>query len=202
MRKAGLEKGGEYSIENLVFKVLRRTEFIEVLDSYKNKSYDQDMSINENVQSTTFSPELFLKRIPFLKTFKNFSNQKQIFFQKVIFNENVKLVLGDDIQVFPQMNTSAEFTFMSTKINDYNRFDITIKNNVHLMKPEGMDDLMFKVFNMAMKMKMDKISYSKDIVQRELLSTQQLDELINNANESFFKFEEFTNGLNVKNPLD
>jgi hypothetical protein len=47
MRQSGLEKGGEYSIENIVFKVLRRTDFMELLDTYKNKSYDKMVSVNE-----------------------------------------------------------------------------------------------------------------------------------------------------------
>jgi GNAT superfamily N-acetyltransferase len=47
MRNAGLEKGGEFSIENLVFKTLRRTPFMDIIDSYKAKSYDELMSINE-----------------------------------------------------------------------------------------------------------------------------------------------------------
>lgn len=47
MRKAGLEQGGEFSTENLIFKVLRRTDFMEILDNYKNKAYDKSMSVNE-----------------------------------------------------------------------------------------------------------------------------------------------------------
>jgi hypothetical protein len=47
MRKAGLESGGEYSHENLVFKVLRRTQFMDILDSFKSKAYDNLMSISE-----------------------------------------------------------------------------------------------------------------------------------------------------------
>lgn len=47
MRNAGLEKGGEFSIENLVFKTLRRTPFMDIIDSYKAKSYDELMSIQE-----------------------------------------------------------------------------------------------------------------------------------------------------------
>jgi hypothetical protein len=47
MRKSGLEKGGEYSTENIIFKVLRRTDFIELLNNYKNKAYDQLVSLNE-----------------------------------------------------------------------------------------------------------------------------------------------------------
>ena len=47
MRNAGLEKGGEFSLENLVFKVLRRTDFLDILDGYKAKSYDKSLSIDE-----------------------------------------------------------------------------------------------------------------------------------------------------------
>ena len=47
MRNAGLEKGGEFSLENLVFKVLRRTPFMDQLDSFKAKAYDKLMSVTE-----------------------------------------------------------------------------------------------------------------------------------------------------------
>ena len=49
MRNAGLERGGEFSLENLVFKVLRRTSFMDQLDAFKAKSYDNLMSINEDI---------------------------------------------------------------------------------------------------------------------------------------------------------
>jgi hypothetical protein len=47
MRKAGLESGGEFSLENLTFKVLRRTPFMDILDSFKAKAYDNLMSVME-----------------------------------------------------------------------------------------------------------------------------------------------------------
>lgn len=47
MRKAGLESGGEFSQENLVFKTLRRTPFMDVLDSFKIKAFDNLMSVVE-----------------------------------------------------------------------------------------------------------------------------------------------------------
>lgn len=40
-RRSGLEKDGEFSIENLVFKVLRRNNYIEKLIDIKQKSYDR-----------------------------------------------------------------------------------------------------------------------------------------------------------------
>ena len=49
MRTAGLEKGGEFSTENLLFKVLRRTAFMDYLDSFKNKAYDAMMSVAETL---------------------------------------------------------------------------------------------------------------------------------------------------------
>ena len=45
-RSSGLELGGEYSIENLVFKVLRRTDYIGKLMRLRVDAYDKSMSIN------------------------------------------------------------------------------------------------------------------------------------------------------------
>jgi len=39
-RQGGLEKGGEYSVENLVFKVLRRNDYLHKLSSLKIMSYE------------------------------------------------------------------------------------------------------------------------------------------------------------------
>lgn len=48
MRNAGLERGGEFSLENIVFKTLRRINFMDVINNLKNKAYDQSMSITKN----------------------------------------------------------------------------------------------------------------------------------------------------------
>lgn len=56
-RTAGLDKGGEFSIENLVFKVLRRTPFMDILDSYKAKSYDTLMSVEEVLKESILTKE-------------------------------------------------------------------------------------------------------------------------------------------------
>jgi len=46
-RKTGLETGGIYSVENLVFKVLRRNEYLKKLSSIKTLAYDASMSLYE-----------------------------------------------------------------------------------------------------------------------------------------------------------
>jgi len=45
-RKSGLETGGEYSPENLAFKVLRRNGYLGKLSSLRTDSYDKTMSLN------------------------------------------------------------------------------------------------------------------------------------------------------------
>ena len=46
-RKAGLEGGGIYSVENLVFKVLRRNDYLEKLNNIRTDSYDGLMGVNQ-----------------------------------------------------------------------------------------------------------------------------------------------------------
>jgi hypothetical protein len=47
MRSAGLSKEGVYSPENLAFKMLRNSNYLEKLSNIKNTSYDRMMSIQE-----------------------------------------------------------------------------------------------------------------------------------------------------------
>ena len=47
MRKTGLEGAGQYSVENLAFKVLRRSEELSRLSDLKAKAYDELMSIDQ-----------------------------------------------------------------------------------------------------------------------------------------------------------
>lgn len=47
-RQAGLESGGELSVENLVFKLLRRNGYIEKLVDMKLKAYDKHRTIKNS----------------------------------------------------------------------------------------------------------------------------------------------------------
>mgnify|MGYP003627790079 CR=1 FL=1 len=48
-RQSGLESGGEYSIENIAFKALRRNGYLLKLAELKRDSYDRLMSIEETI---------------------------------------------------------------------------------------------------------------------------------------------------------
>ena len=47
MRQSGLERAGEYSAENLAFKLLRRTDYIKQLYDAYNTDYDDYMSLDQ-----------------------------------------------------------------------------------------------------------------------------------------------------------
>lgn len=47
-RTSGLKEGGEYSYENLVYKVLRRNGYLEKLQNIENRIVDKRLSLKEN----------------------------------------------------------------------------------------------------------------------------------------------------------
>ena len=51
-RTAGLEDKGEYSLENIVFKLLRRNNIMEKIGDLLVKAYDESMSIDEELINT------------------------------------------------------------------------------------------------------------------------------------------------------
>ena len=48
MRQAGLDKAGEFSVENLVFKVLRRNGMLDRLSDIKTVAYDKSVTLENN----------------------------------------------------------------------------------------------------------------------------------------------------------
>lgn len=61
-RTSGLEKGGENSDENLVFKSLRRNGYIQKLFDFENQMVDKKLSINENIYNKKFLNEEYVFR--------------------------------------------------------------------------------------------------------------------------------------------
>ncbi len=64
MRKAGLEKGGEYSVENLVFKTLRNNGYLEKLSSEKTSILDKELSLKEGSKEKKMNILKVMKGIP------------------------------------------------------------------------------------------------------------------------------------------
>lgn len=51
MRQSGLESGGEFSVENIVFKVLRRNGMLDRLYDIKTVAYDKEMTLESKKES-------------------------------------------------------------------------------------------------------------------------------------------------------
>ena len=58
MRQAGLESEGEYSTENIVFKLLRRNDIMKKINDLLIKSYDKSMTIDEELCETINEEEI------------------------------------------------------------------------------------------------------------------------------------------------
>ena len=84
MRKAGLEKGGEYSSENLVFKILRGNGYLDKLTTEKATIVDRDLSLKESTKSKNKNilkvkkdiPGMTEEKINIIKDFINFTCSK------------------------------------------------------------------------------------------------------------------------------
>ena len=60
MRQSGLERAGEFSTENLAFKILRRNGYLERLYSTATKDFDDSLSVKqESLLREYISKKLF-----------------------------------------------------------------------------------------------------------------------------------------------
>ena len=50
MRQAGLDREGEYSFENIAFKVLRRIEFLDKISKLETMAYDSSLTLDESIR--------------------------------------------------------------------------------------------------------------------------------------------------------
>lgn len=157
------------------------------------------MGLNEATSKYTvdITPDELMRRVPFLKTFNNFSDKTRIQFQKVTNNKNVELYNKDGESVlFKQFNLSSEFNYSIVDMYDgRHRFMVSLRHQTWLMPPETKDreqELFYRVMTMAMTKQMESLGYSYDeVFEQETLTEEQWNEIINKLNESFFKLENY-----------
>lgn len=63
MRQSGLESGGEFSVENIVFKVLRRNGMLDRLYDIKTVTYDKSVTLESIIVSESEDPLQWIKDI-------------------------------------------------------------------------------------------------------------------------------------------
>jgi len=141
--------------------------------------------------------DMLTSRVPFLKQYNIYRHPRdksRLEAQRVIYNENVKMKMGDDILTFPQLNVSSEIIYYSHKIDDNTFHNFIIKNQFHATQPKEIDDLTFRVFLLIKRQLEKKLSYNKEVVVKndDEIPKNQLNEIINEMNGVLFKIEDFT----------
>ena len=69
MRQSGLESGGEFSVENIVFKVLRRNGMLDRLYDIKTVAYDKSVTLESN-QLTKLTESMLGDELGWIKDIK------------------------------------------------------------------------------------------------------------------------------------
>ena len=131
MRSSGLEKGGLYSVENLAFKVLRRSDFVEQLNTLKTNSYDAMMSLNEDISKSQldsiegYADKLFAKLgidIEFTRHFLDRLNDKR---------NNKPISVAELVGIFKRLHRKHGKPLSKTD-NDFDAVVKDFNNNINI----------------------------------------------------------------------
>ena len=157
--------------------------------------------LNENIDTTSIK-NILIKRIPFLKEYNIYDNprdDKRLEAQRIVYNKNVKVMMGDDLLTFENYNVSSYITYYSHKVHDNTFHIFSIEHKFHTTQPEEMDKLTYRFFLIARKFLQENLSYYKEIMvpNNQEISKEQLDQVINDMNGNLFKIEEFTNDHSI-----
>lgn len=109
MRNAGLERGGELSTENIIFKVLRRINLIDTITLYKNKAYDKLLSVDETLNETNkpeWSAVILIKgeTLPHNRHHLYVTNAKNVITTNKLHHPSKVAILGNDIYQLKMIN--------------------------------------------------------------------------------------------------
>lgn len=95
-RQSGLDKSGEYSLENLAFKDLRNTGYLDKLSQLSNKLVDKQLSLNEGTEDNIFKKfmsyacqELKIENPPTLEIKTEFGEEQPSFGAYVPANHHI-----------------------------------------------------------------------------------------------------------------
>jgi predicted nucleotidyltransferase len=70
LRNIGLSKSGEYSNENLIYKTLRRSGYLDKLGDAKDDAFDSILSLNENIEKSIKPMVSTIGIVPIVHTLK------------------------------------------------------------------------------------------------------------------------------------
>jgi len=115
-RQRGLEEDGEYSDENLVFKILRRTDYIQKLKDYKQELLNKKLSLIKENDEVYYS-----KYIKPIKIDERLTERKKNFDKNISIIDN-ELTYNGDVSV-GELKMFEKF---------YSNYVINIEGNVNI----------------------------------------------------------------------
>jgi ParB-like chromosome segregation protein Spo0J len=122
MRQSGLDKGGEFSSENLAFKYLRNNGYLERLFNVIANSYDKNMSITEEENSATQeyneNKNLVLAD-EVLNIIKNLDGQQNRFNEEDLAKKIYKFPFYELTEIAMATLNTNEFPTNQSLVNDY-----------------------------------------------------------------------------------
>lgn len=169
----------------------------------------EELEKNDDVNPKDLTIDYFKRRIPFLKDYEIITSpdinphprfEDAIKMRKESYNTNVKSKIGDDIYMFPHFNIVSEFNYSSNRIRNNIFYTFRIENKFYMTQPENMDELLYRTFIIAGKMKEEKeLSKTHELIVPvgEKISKLKLNETINDINGRLFKIEEFTDKMGI-----
>jgi hypothetical protein len=84
MRQSGLESGGEFSVENIVFKVLRRNGMLDRLYDIKTVAYDKSVTLESDINlSQIIKENSVMSNLDFKKLYNKLKNSFSDFLDKL-----------------------------------------------------------------------------------------------------------------------
>ncbi len=173
------------------------------------KSLREELEKINDINPEILTVDYFKERIPFLKDYDIITSpdinphprfKDAIKLRKESFNTNFKSKIGDEIYIFPHFNIVSEFNYSSSIIRNNVFYTFRIDNPFYMAQPKDMDQLLYRVFLSAGKLKEEKdLSKTYEIFFPigEKIPKLKLDEIINDINHILFKIEEFTDKLGI-----
>ena len=138
-RQESLEKDGEYGVNNVVFKTLRREGTIKKMHDYLRKQYDKSLSLEQNnIMEQMQFDEISLSEQKAKEILQNIS--KVIDKQLPVFNENLKMNINKIMSMSLEEIKTYEFGELEEKLyNNLNKMESLVE------KLEKLDDMTFEV---------------------------------------------------------
>jgi hypothetical protein len=182
-RQESLEKDGEYGMNNVVFKTLRREGVIKKMYNYLRKEYDKSLSLEQkNIMEQMQFDEISLSEQKAKEILDNIS--KIIDKQLPVFNETLKMNIDKIMGMSLEEIKTYEYGELEEKIyNSYNKIESLVG------KLDELDDMTFEVrssyedrgFTYDLEGMLKKTNEMSQIINKnfqELMKLIQLSEMI------------------------